>query len=96
MDIANLKSTDILVTADGVVEYSGTKGGYGNTVIVNHNNGFETLYGHADYLLVSRGDAVQKGTVIARMGSTGKSTGSHLHYEVLFAGEAVDAEVMVE
>jgi murein DD-endopeptidase MepM/ murein hydrolase activator NlpD len=95
IDIANFKSTDILCSADGVVTFSGKNGGYGNMVVVNHGNGFETLYGHADYLLVYEGDQVFRGTVVARMGSTGMSTGSHLHYEIRFAGEPINPTMFV-
>lgn len=96
VDIANLTSTDIIATADGVVDFSGRKGGYGNAVILSHGNGFKTLYGHAKSLLVSNGDKVTRGMVIAKMGSTGRSTGPHLHYEILFGGEHLDPVVFVE
>jgi len=90
VDIANLKSTDIVATADGIVAYAGKKGGYGNAVIIDHGNGYKTLYGHAQTLLVKAGDRVQRGTLIAAMGSTGYSTGPHLHYEITFADEVLD------
>lgn len=96
VDIANLKSTDIIATADGVVEFSGKKGGYGNAVVLDHGNGFETIYGHADSILVEEGDAVTKGTLIARMGTTGRSTGDHLHYEIHFAGELLNPKLFVQ
>jgi murein DD-endopeptidase MepM/ murein hydrolase activator NlpD len=82
IDIANIKSTDIVATADGVVKFSGIRGGYGKSVVIDHGNGFETSYSHANEILVSTGMKVTRGTVIARMGSTGLSTGNHLHYEV--------------
>ncbi|MFH1356586.1 MAG: M23 family metallopeptidase, partial [bacterium] len=96
IDIANFNSTDILCSADGTVTFSGRNGGYGNMVVVDHGNGFESIYGHADYLLVFEGDEVSRGTVVARMGSTGMSTGSHLHYEIRFAGEPVNPVMFVE
>ena len=96
VDIANLKNTEILAAADGKVEFAGSEGGYGNTVILNHGNGFETIYGHADDLLVKIGESVFKGQLIASMGSTGLSTGNHLHYEVKFAGEPMDPTLFVK
>ena len=90
VDIANLLSTDIISTAAGLVIYAGLRGGYGKTVIIDHDNGFETYYAHAKKLLVRKGDKVDRGTVIAKMGSTGLSTGSHLHYEIRFNGEPLD------
>ncbi|MBF0107373.1 MAG: M23 family metallopeptidase [Deltaproteobacteria bacterium] len=96
VDIANFKSTDVLATASGRIEYSGKKSGYGNAVVINHGNGYKTLYGHCERLFVARGDKVQKKTLIAAMGSTGRSTGDHLHYEVVFAGEPLDPTMFVE
>jgi murein DD-endopeptidase MepM/ murein hydrolase activator NlpD len=90
VDIANLLSTDVISTAAGLVIYSGYRGGYGNTIIIDHENGFETYYAHAKKLLVRKGDQVTRGTVIAKMGSTGLSTGSHVHYEIRFNGEPLD------
>lgn len=90
VDIANLKSTDIVATADGIVIYAGKKGGYGNAIIIDHGNGYKTLYGHAQTLLVKAGDQVKRGMLIAAMGSTGYSTGPHLHYEITFADEVLD------
>lgn len=96
VDIANLKNTEILAAAGGSVKFAGPDGGYGNTVILDHGNGFESLYGHAEDLLVKTGETVKKGQLIASMGSTGLSTGEHLHFEVRFAGEAVDPTVFLK
>ncbi len=96
VDIANLKNTEILAAADGKVEFAGSDGGYGNTVILNHGNGFETIYGHADDLLVKVGESISKGQLIASMGSTGLSTGNHLHYEIKFSGEPIDPTLFVK
>jgi len=76
----------IIATADGVVEYSGyhKKSGYGNLVIIDHVNGFRTLFGHMSKRLVKSGDFVHKGQIIGRIGSTGLSSGPHVHYEVSF------------
>jgi murein DD-endopeptidase MepM/ murein hydrolase activator NlpD len=95
VDISNLKSTDIIATANGTIEFSGNKSGYGKSVIVNHGNGFKTLYAHASELIVSKGAAIKKGTLIARMGSTGKSTGPHLHYEIRLNNEVIDPMMFV-
>lgn len=96
VDIANLKNTEITATANGKVQFSGRLKGYGNAVILDHGNGFETLYGHAEDILVNTGDTVGKGDLIASMGSTGLATGDHLHYEIRFAGEALDPVVFVK
>lgn len=96
VDIANLKNTEILAAAGGTVKTAGPDGGYGNVVILDHGNGFESIYGHAEDILVSVGDVVTKGDLIASMGSTGVSTGEHLHFEVRFAGEAVDPIVFLK
>ncbi len=76
----------IIATADGVVEYSGylKKSGYGNLVLIDHGSGFRTLYGHMSKRLVKTGEVVKKGQVIGQIGSTGLSSGPHLHYEVSF------------
>ncbi len=85
IDIANSYGTPIKAAADGVVaisDASGYNGGYGRYIKLSHGNGTETLYGHASKLLVEVGQSVHKGDVIALMGSTGNSTGNHLHFEV--------------
>lgn len=96
VDIANFKNTEVLAAASGTVKFAGADGGYGNAVILDHGNGYESLYGHAEDILVRVGDVVKKGELIASMGSTGLSTGEHLHFEVRFAGEAVDPTVFVK
>lgn len=87
IDIANRKGTDIVAADGGIVSYAGWKSGYGYVVIINHTNGYETYYAHCSQLLVSAGDKVYKGEHIAEMGSTGRSTGNHLHFEVRYNGE---------
>lgn len=83
----------LIVAADGgVVSLSGWNDGYGKCVIINHGNGKKTLYGHCSALLVSSGEAVSKGQAIARIGSTGDSTGSHLHFEVIVGGTNVNPQ----
>ena len=72
---------------EGVVEFAGYKsGGLGNAVIINHNNGFKTTYGHMKSVKVKKGQIVEKGDVIGIMGSTGHSTGTHFHFEVYLNG----------
>ena len=88
LDIANKIGTEIYAADDGVVEVaaSGYNGGYGLTIVINHGGGIKTRYAHASKLFVKVGDQVEKGENIAAMGSTGRSTGSHLHFEVMVNG----------
>jgi murein DD-endopeptidase MepM/ murein hydrolase activator NlpD len=79
-----------MALGDGVVIWSGKRAGYGNLVEINHGRGYITRYGHNKKLLVRSGDIVRKGQTIALMGSTGRSTGPHVHIEVVQNGEPVD------
>ena len=90
LDIANDTGTTIVATAAGTVTYAAYAGGYGSLIEIDHGNGFITKYGHNSALLVQAGMTVKKGQSIALMGSTGKSTGSHVHYEVRVNGVATD------
>lgn len=90
VDIPGAKGTPIHATADGIVERAGRAGGYGNLVEIDHGKGIETRYGHLSKILVEPNQRVKRGQVIALMGSTGRSTGSHLHYEVRIDGRAVN------
>ncbi len=91
IDLSGPVGTAIHATADGVVSDAGwNNGGYGNLIKIDHGRGIETRYAHLSKVLVSRGQRVKRGDVIARMGSTGRSTGSHLHYEVRIDGRAVN------
>lgn len=91
IDIANSYGTDIVAADGGVVIYAGwNSGGYGNLVEIDHQNGYVTYYGHNSSILVSVGDKVYKGQHIAEMGSTGRSTGNHCHFEVRVNGERVN------
>ncbi|RKZ68405.1 MAG: hypothetical protein DRQ44_04465 [Gammaproteobacteria bacterium] len=83
MDFAGKEGSDIVAVASGVVTWSGDRYGYGHLVEINHGNGYSTRYGHNAKLLVNAGDSVEKGQVISQMGSTGRSTGPHVHFEVL-------------
>jgi murein DD-endopeptidase MepM/ murein hydrolase activator NlpD len=91
IDLAGPLGTPIYATADGVVSDAGyNSGGYGNLVKIDHGRGIETRYGHLSAILVSPGQRIARGQQIGRMGSTGRSTGSHLHYEVRIDGRAVN------
>ncbi len=87
IDIGGQENSDILASYSGTVILSGWVDGYGNYIEIDHGQGYKTAYGHCNELLVSPGDVVSKGQVIAKMGSTGNSTGTHLHFEVLFNEE---------
>jgi murein DD-endopeptidase MepM/ murein hydrolase activator NlpD len=82
----------VRVTASGQVTIAGREGGYGNMVEVNHGNGLATRYGHLSQIDVKVGQHVRIGEVVGRIGSTGRSTGPHLHYETRIDGEAVDPQ----
>lgn len=90
IDFAGAEGTDIYAVAPGVVSYAGQRTGYGNVVEIDHGGGYVTRYGHASALLVRTGDRVAKDQLVAYMGSTGRSTGPHLHYEVLLNDRQVD------
>lgn len=82
LDIANSIGTGIYSAYVGEVVFAGVKNGYGNVIIIKHSSGYETLYAHLNKILVEKGTKVERGMLIAEMGSTGNSTGSHLHFEV--------------
>lgn len=91
IDLAGPYGTPIYATADGKVERAGwNSGGYGNLIELDHGRGIETRYGHLSKVLISAGQQVKRGQLIAYMGSTGRSTGSHLHYEVRIDGKPVN------
>ncbi len=90
MDFSANRGTRILSTDSGVVKFSGWKGGYGYCVLVDHQNGYESLYGHCSKLIADVGDNVNRGDLIAEVGSTGASTGNHLHFEILKGDTAID------
>lgn len=83
VDFAGKEGTNVIATGSGVVSWAGERYGYGQLIEINHGDGFKTRYGHNKSLLVSVGDVVTKGQAIASMGSTGRSTGPHVHYEIL-------------
>ena len=90
VDIKNQPKTPVKATADGVVVSSGFTGGYGNYVVLNHGNGFRTRFFHMFKGVVKNGDAVFRGQLIGYLGSSGRSTGPHLHYEVKYGDKPVD------
>ena len=90
IDIAAPTGTPITAAAQGTVIWSGLRGTYGNLVKLDHGNGFVTYYAHCSQLLVQEGDTVEQGETIALVGSTGRSTGPHCHFEVLWQGELLD------
>ena len=90
VDIAGEMNEPVVAVAAGIVTYAGKHGGYGNLVEINHGNGFVTRYGHNAKVLVAVGDTVSKGQEVALMGSTGRSTGPHVHFEVWRSGRVVN------
>lgn len=90
IDIPGPIGTPIHATADGIISRAGWASGYGNLVQISHGSGMETRYGHMSKLLVAENSYVKRGQVIGLMGSTGRSTGSHLHYEVRVDGAAIN------
>ena len=92
LDIACTTGTDIKVVSNGTVTFSGKKGSYGNLIIVDHGNGVETWYGHCSKLYATVGQKVEAGDIIAAVGSTGNSTGPHLHLEIRIDGTAINPQ----
>jgi murein DD-endopeptidase MepM/ murein hydrolase activator NlpD len=90
LDFAGKEDAAIIATASGVVSWASNRYGYGQLIEINHGKGLKTRYGHNKKLLVKVGEVVSKGQVIARMGSTGRSTGPHVHYEILRNNAQID------
>jgi murein DD-endopeptidase MepM/ murein hydrolase activator NlpD len=90
VDMAGKHGSAILATADGVVTHAGWESGYGKLVTIRHEFGLETRYGHLSQIVVNVGDKVSRGDLIGAMGNTGRSTGTHLHYEVRVGGNAIN------
>lgn len=95
LDFAASEGSDIIAVASGVVVFSGRRAGYGNCVEINHGNGYVTRYAHAKRNLVQVGDRIERGQTIAHVGRSGRSTGPHLHFEVIVDGKRVDPAVFV-
>jgi murein DD-endopeptidase MepM/ murein hydrolase activator NlpD len=96
LDFKGPVGTPILSAAEGRVTFAGFNGGYGKTVEITHANGLLTRYAHLSGLNVTRGQMVKRGLQIGRMGSTGRSTGSHLHFEVRLNGRAINPRKFLE
>lgn len=92
LDIAATTGTDIKAVSNGVVTYASNCGGYGNLVKIDHGNGVETYYGHCSKIYVKIGQEVEAGDVIASVGSTGYSTGPHLHFEIRIEGNTINPQ----
>ncbi|MDH5570886.1 MAG: peptidoglycan DD-metalloendopeptidase family protein [Gammaproteobacteria bacterium] len=90
VDFAGKMGSEVVAVAAGVVTFSGRKSGYGNLIEINHGKGYVTRYGHNSKNLVKVGDTIKKGQVVSEMGTTGRSTGPHVHFEVLYNGQAVN------
>ena len=90
LDFAGKKGSEVVAVGDGVVSWAGKRSGYGNLIEVNHGNGYSTRYGHNQKHLVKVGEKVIKGQQIALMGSTGRSTGPHVHFEMLHDGKTIN------
>ena len=90
LDFAGKEGDPVIATAAGLVTWAGERSGYGYMIEIDHGNGLVSRYGHNALLDVEMGDVVTKGQVIANMGSTGRSTGVHVHYEVLRNGKQID------
>ena len=96
VDMAGAQGEPIYAAASGTVLQAGRSGGYGNLVELSHGKGIDTRYGHLSAILVRPGDQITQGQLIGRMGSTGRSTGTHLHYEVRIDGQAVNPRRFLE
>jgi murein DD-endopeptidase MepM/ murein hydrolase activator NlpD len=90
VDFRGRQGDSIRATGNGIVTFAGYNGGYGKCVVVKHNETLETLYGHLKQIDVKEGQKIQSGDHIGLMGSTGRSTGPHLHYEVIFNGKKIN------
>lgn len=87
---SNVNGAPVVAAADGVVTYAGWIGGYGNCIIINHGSGIVSLYGHGSETVATVGQAVKQGDIVMKVGSTGNSTGPHVHFEIRKNGEVVD------
>ena len=92
LDFRSETGDPVRATANGVVESAGWSGGYGNMIEIDHGNGFATRYGHLSKIEAKVGQQIRIGQIIGRVGSTGRSTGPHLHYETRIDGDAVDPQ----
>nr|WP_246350640.1 M23 family metallopeptidase [Sphingobium boeckii] len=96
MDVGGYNGQPIFAASAGRVTFVGQQNGYGNLVVVDHGHGLETRYGHLSGFNAKVGDVVKRGQQVARMGSTGRSTGTHLHFEVRVQGRAINPRPFLE
>lgn len=96
MDFAGREGSDVLAVASGIVSFAADRSGYGSLVEINHGNGYVTRYGHNSRITVKVGDTVRKGQRVAKMGSSGRSTGPHVHFEVLLNGSVVNPQQYIQ
>ncbi len=96
VDFAGKSGSDVVAVAGGIVTQAAKHGAYGYLVEIDHGNGYITRYGHNQFLLVQAGEAIKRGQVIAKLGSTGRSTGPHVHFEVLKDGARIDPMKFVQ
>ena len=92
LDISGPLGSPVKAMAEGTVEFAGRRGGFGNCIMLKHANGFETLYGHLSRIRVTVGDKIKIGQTIGNIGSTGRSTGPHLHYEIHKNGQQINPQ----
>jgi murein DD-endopeptidase MepM/ murein hydrolase activator NlpD len=92
LDISGPLGSPVKAMAEGTVEFAGRRGGFGNCIMLKHANGFETLYGHLSQILVRVGEKIEIGQTIGKIGSTGRSTGPHLHYEIHKNGQQINPQ----
>lgn len=96
IDIAAEEGTPIYASADGEIQFAKRKGSYGKAILIKHPSGYETLYAHLSHILVEEGESVCRGQQIGFIGTTGRSTGPHLHYEILEDGIPIDPSPFIE
>lgn len=96
VDVSCPRGSDVLAARDGRVVFSGFYGGYGNLVILQHEYGYRSFYGHLSRTMVKAGDRIKRGQVIARSGNTGRTTGPHLHFEVRRGSMAVNPGILLK
>lgn len=96
IDFSASSGTPVKTTADGIVAVAGRYGGYGKCVIIRHKNGFKTLYAHLSKIKVVKGQKVLSGDEVGKVGSTGRSTGPHLHYEIMKNGKRVNPKKYID
>ncbi len=96
LDLSAPVGTPIIAAADGIVEFTGRNGGYGNTIIIRHKGGYKTIYAHCSTVTVKEGETVSMGTVIGSVGRTGTATGAHLHFEVMLRGKFINPELALK